>query len=105
MMRFQTVNDDELELDIDAIPEPVLQELLKFIRKVHPPVDAAVDDDYEPPMRTSAKGAASKPRKNKPMGKHEQEANIMRIQEQLRTFPGGHVQSPEPGKLHICHTA
>ncbi|KAJ9649353.1 transcription initiation at TATA-containing promoter protein [Coniosporium apollinis] len=93
---LQTVNDDELELDIDAIPEPVLHELLKFIRKIHPPMEAAaVDDDYEPPMRSS-KTATTKPRKNKPMGKHEQEANIARIQDQLKTFPGAYRQSPEP---------
>lgn len=59
-----------------------------------------MDDDYEPPMRTS-KAAPTKPRKNKPMGKHEQEANIARIQDQLKTFPDAYRQSPEPGKFQV----
>ncbi|KAK8248299.1 hypothetical protein HDK77DRAFT_224690 [Phyllosticta capitalensis] len=102
---LQGVNDDELELDIDTIPNDVLHDLLKYIKTVAPdsivvqqqPV--AQDDDYEPPSRK----APTQPRKNKPMGKHEQEAAIADIKQRLQNFNNGGSSdgaSPEPTALH-----
>ncbi|KAK7553638.1 hypothetical protein IWX50DRAFT_689111 [Phyllosticta citricarpa] len=102
---LQGVNDDELELDIDTIPNDVLHDLLKYIKTVAPdsivvnqqPV--AQDDDYEPPARK----AQAQPRKNKPMGKHEQEAAIADIKQRLQNFTNrgsSDDASPEPAALH-----
>ncbi|KAK8165485.1 hypothetical protein BKA80DRAFT_309562 [Phyllosticta citrichinensis] len=102
---LQGVNDDELELDIDTIPNDVLHDLLKYIKNVAPdsivvnqqPV--AQDDDYEPPAH---KGQAQ-PRKNKPMGKHEQEAAIADIKQRLQNFTNrgsSEDASPEPTAVH-----
>ncbi|KAF2090291.1 Bromodomain-containing protein [Saccharata proteae CBS 121410] len=95
---LQAVNDDELELDIDAIPNDVLHDLLKYIRTIAPSaMPAPQDDDYEPPSRSN-KPASSHPRKNKPMGKDEQEAAIAAVRRQLQGFTQGSSddQSPEP---------
>ena len=47
----------------------------------------------------------SRPKKNKPMGKSEQEDSLRRIQEKMQSFNGGAVsgssQSP-PGKLSVA---
>lgn len=98
---LQGVNDDELELDIDTIPNEVLHDLLKYIKTINPqtsaaPAPLAFDDDYEPPSR---KNTATQPRKNKPMGKHEQEQAIAEIKQRLQNFTNrgsSSDQSPEP---------
>ncbi|KAK0610302.1 Bromodomain-containing factor 1 [Lasiodiplodia hormozganensis] len=99
---LQGVNDDELELDIDTIPNDVLHDLLKYIKTVNPAAATATaavatyDDDYEPPSR---KNTAAQPRKNKPMGKHEQEQAIAEIKQRLQNFNNrgsSSDQSPEP---------
>ncbi|KAH7046556.1 hypothetical protein B0J12DRAFT_576377 [Macrophomina phaseolina] len=98
---LQGVNDDELELDIDTIPNEVLHDLLKYIKTINPSTTAApalpaFDDDYEPPSR---KNTATQPRKNKPMGKHEQEQAIAEIKQRLQNFNNrgsSSDQSPEP---------
>ncbi|KAF2732055.1 Bromodomain-containing protein [Polyplosphaeria fusca] len=95
--QLASVNDDEMEIDMDEIDDNTLRELFKFIKSVRGPVRGAVaDDDYDPPP--TAHRANAKPKKNKPMGKKEQEDNIKRIQEQLRNFEAsgasGSSQSP-----------
>lgn len=94
------VNDDEMELDMDEIGDETLRELFKFIKSVKGP-RGAVDDDFEPARPTHKAATASKPKKNKPMGKKEQEDSIKRIQDQLKHFndqsASGSSQSP-PGK-------
>lgn len=99
---MEGVNDDELELDIDTIPNDVLHDLLKYIKTVNPAAATATaavptyDDDYEPPSR---KNTAAQPRKNKPMGKHEQEQAIAEIKQRLQNFNNrgsSSDQSPEP---------
>lgn len=97
------MNDDELELDIDTIPNEVLHDLLKYIKTINPSTTAApalpaFDDDYEPPSR---KNTATQPRKNKPMGKHEQEQAIAEIKQRLQNFNNrgsSSDQSPEPAQ-------
>ncbi|KAF1951043.1 Bromodomain-containing protein [Byssothecium circinans] len=91
-------NDDEMELDMDEINDDTLRDLLKFIKSVRGPKAVAADDDYDPPRPSYAKpSAASKPKKNKPMGKTEQEDSLRRIQEKMQSFNGqasGSSQSP-----------
>jgi len=82
------VNDDEMEIDMDEIGDDTLRELFKFIKQVRGPKGAVDDDDFEPP-RPTHKATGSKPKKNKPMGKKEQEDSIKRIQDQLRHFESG----------------
>src|SRR5205085_11836880 len=79
----QDVNDDELELDIDQIPENVLSDLLKYIRGQRPKprrtsnAGAANhahhgglhDDEYEPGSRTKGAASTNPRKKNKPMSK------------------------------------
>lgn len=96
-----SVHDDEMELDMDEINDETLRELFKFIKSLRGPKAGHVaDDDFEPP-RQIAKQAVNRPKKNKPMGKTEQEDNMRKIQEKLHAFQGGvsgSSQSP-PGKL------
>jgi len=101
------VNDDEMEIDMDEIGDDTLRELLKFLRTVRGPKGTILDDDFEPP-RPTTKTASAKPKKNKPMGKKEQEDSIRKIQDQLRNFNSGSAsgssQSP-PGKLSAFYAS
>lgn len=97
------VHDDEMELDMDEINDDTLRELFKFIKPIRGPKGGvAADDDFEPPRQVS-KQSTSRPKKNKPMGKTEQEDNMRKIQEKLQSFQGGasgSSQSPA-GKLSV----
>ena len=89
-------NDDEMELDMDEINDDTLRELLKFIKSVRGPKAVVADDDWEAP-RPAPRQPASRPKKNKPMGKSEQEDSLRRIQEKMQSFNGalsGSSQSP-----------
>jgi bromodomain-containing factor 1 len=98
------VHDDEMELDMDEINDETLRELFKFIKSIRGPKGGAVaDDDFEPPRQITKQTTASRPKKNKPMGKTEQEDNMRKIQEKLQSFQGGasgSSQSPA-GKLSV----
>jgi bromodomain-containing factor 1 len=85
------VHDDEMELDMDEINDETLRELLKFIKSLRGPKGGAsvADDDFEPPRPVHKSTTASRPKKNKPMGKTEQEDNMRKIQEKLQSFQGG----------------
>lgn len=86
------VHDDEMELDMDEINDETLRELLKFIKSLRGPkggMSSAADDDFEPPRLVHKQSTASRPKKNKPMGKTEQEDNMRKIQEKLQSFQGG----------------
>ena len=94
-------NDDEMELDMDEINDDTLRELFKFIKQVRGPRAAVADDDFEPPRPVQRQNTTSRPKKNKPMGKSEQEDSLRRIQEKMQSFNGamsGSSQSP-PGEL------
>ncbi|KAF1836825.1 Bromodomain-containing protein [Decorospora gaudefroyi] len=95
------VNDDEMELDMDEINDDTLRELLRFIKSLRGPKGnvVAADDDFEPP-RPVAKQTASRPKKNKPMGKSEQEDNMRKIQEKLQSFQGGASGSSQSPPVH-----
>lgn len=67
--------------------------LLKFVKKNAPQV---MDDDDELAAPTSNNNAPGpKPKKNKPMSKFEQEAQINMLANNLSRFQGG-GQSPDP---------
>ncbi|KAL1605378.1 transcription initiation at TATA-containing promoter protein [Paraconiothyrium brasiliense] len=99
-------NDDEMELDMDEINDDTLRDLFSFIKKVRGPKSAATeDDDFEMPRPAApSRQNTSRPKKNKPMGKSEQEDSLRRIQEKMQSFNGavsGSSQSP-PGKLLVA---
>lgn len=86
----QGTQETEIELDIDELPNDVLLMLLKFVKKNAPQVMDDEDDMDGPSMNS----AASKPKKNKPMSKFEQEAQINMLESNLSRFQGG-ARSPD----------
>ncbi|MCJ1244031.1 hypothetical protein MMC30_001228 [Trapelia coarctata] len=97
MPNLKGVQEDEIELDIDELSNEVLYKLLNFVRKYAPlPTD--------PPPRPSANNsstAPSRPKKNKPMSKVEQEAKIQEIKGRLSGFQNNASDvSPEPYGQH-----
>ncbi|OJJ44053.1 hypothetical protein ASPZODRAFT_145179 [Penicilliopsis zonata CBS 506.65] len=83
--------ETEIELDIDELPNEVLLMLLKFVKKNAPHV--VDDEDMGAPLAS----APSKPKKNKPMSKFEQEAQINMLESNLSRFQGGGSgRSPDP---------
>ncbi|KAJ4297636.1 transcription initiation at TATA-containing promoter protein [Kalmusia sp. IMI 367209] len=97
-------NDDEMELDMDEINDDTLRELFRFIKSVRGPRGSVADDDYDPPRPAQpSRQNTGRPKKNKPMGKSEQEDSLRRIQEKMQSFNGavsGSSQSP-PGKSSV----
>ncbi|KAF2036220.1 Bromodomain-containing protein [Setomelanomma holmii] len=94
------VHDDEMELDMDEINDDTLRELFKFIKSIRGPKGGVIaDDDFEPP-RQASKQTTSRPKKNKPMGKTEQEDNMRKIQEKLQSFQGGASGSSQSPPAH-----
>ena len=97
---------DEMELEIDDLPDDVQRLLLKHVRGIFgnpnrgssiraPSPDdlaAADDDDFEPSHRSrggSGGGGDPKRKKHKPMGKKEQQDSINILRNQLAAFNGG----------------
>lgn len=81
---------DDVELEIDDLPNDVQHKLLRYVRSIFPPKAPtddgnAVDDDYEP-ERASARTTK---KKHKPMKKHEQESRIKELQEKMSQLQGG----------------
>jgi len=86
------LQETEIELDIDELPNDVLVMLLKFVKKNAPQV--IDDDDLSAPVSATVQ---AKPKKNKPMSKYEQEAQINMLEGSLSRFQGGNgTRSPEP---------
>jgi bromodomain-containing factor 1 len=92
-------DQDEMELEIDDLPNDVQAMLLTYVRGIFggparknvrapSPDDLAAvdDDDFEPGERRAGKGGKRK--KHKPMGKKEQQDAINKIQSQLAQFQG-----------------
>jgi bromodomain-containing factor 1 len=85
------LQETEIELDIDELPNDVLVMLLNFVKKNAPQV--IDDEDISAPSAT----VQAKPKKNKPMSKYEQEAQINMLEGSLSRFQGGTgTRSPEP---------
>ena len=91
----QSVQDDELELDIDELSNEVLHKLLVFVRK-HAP---RPDDSPTRRAAPAAPSAAGPRKKNKPMSKTEQEARIEQVKGNLSAFQNpGSEDAPDAGK-------
>ncbi|KAF2105523.1 hypothetical protein BDV96DRAFT_509253, partial [Lophiotrema nucula] len=93
------VNDDEMEIDMEEIPDDTLRELFKFIKQVRGAKGAPPDEEYTEASRPP-KTATQKTKKNKPMGKKEQEDSIKKIQEQLRNFENSASASSQSPPAH-----
>ncbi|RHZ50064.1 putative transcription regulator BDF1 [Aspergillus thermomutatus] len=85
--------ETEIELDIDELPNEVLLMLLKFVKKNAPHV--VEEEDITAPTAANV-AAPPKPKKNKPMSKYEQEAQINMLESNLSRFQGGGGRSPDP---------
>lgn len=92
-------DQNEIELDIEDVPNHALLRLLNFVKKYAgpPPDEPKVErtEVYSAP-------AAAKHKKSKPMSKHEQEAQIEELKGKLGAYAGGTmspnaVQSIEEG--------
>ncbi|KAI1381311.1 Bromodomain-containing protein [Hypoxylon crocopeplum] len=101
----QNENDDgEMELDIDALTMDALRKLYDLIHKSNPSIRAALEK--KPEFSNAAEAdhkskAVPKPKKNKPMNKHEQERKIEQLRElkaQLQRHGSG-SQEPQPGEV------
>jgi len=98
---LKDVNETEIELDIDELPNRVLLKLLHFVERSGggplPPVSEAV---YAAPA-----ASGGKPKKNKPMGKSEQEAHIAELRNKLSNFQeeGGAHMSPNNPVQSVEH--
>ncbi|ORY63929.1 Bromodomain-containing protein [Pseudomassariella vexata] len=107
-------DDGQLELDIELLSHDALSKLYDLIMKAYPSIYASVSQRLEynkqeepaqqskPKNGSSAAAAgstASKPKKNKPMNKHEQERNIEKLRELKAQFQrqGSGSQEPQPG--------
>ncbi|PLB38237.1 putative transcription regulator BDF1 [Aspergillus candidus] len=84
--------ETEIELDIDELPNDVLMMLLRFVKKNAPHV--MEDEEVQTPI--AQQPAPPKPKKNKPMSKYEQEAQINMLESNLSRFQGGGGRSPDP---------
>ncbi|KAJ5521841.1 hypothetical protein N7527_005956 [Penicillium freii] len=89
--QLKGTDEAEIELDIDELPNDVLLKLLNFVKKHVPNL---MDDEEEEDV-TASNVAPPKPKKNKPMSKFEQEAQINMLQNNLSRFQGG-AHSPDP---------
>lgn len=98
-------NDEgEMELDIDSLTSDALGKLYDLINKSHPHIRQAVakrpefSGQLSPDSETKAKagGLPAKPKKNKPMNKHEQERKIEQLRELKAQLQRGGSASQEP---------
>lgn len=112
---------DEMELEIDDLPDDVQRLLLKHVRSIFgnpnrgssvraaSPDDlaAADDDDFEPSHRARGGGGGdAKRKKHKPMGKQEQQESINRLRDQLANFkPGSGAQLGSESPTSAGHAA
>lgn len=86
----QGTQETEIELDIDELPNDVLLMLLKFVKKNAPRGVIDEEDTISAPAAVT-----SKPKKNKPMSKYEQEAQINMLEGSLSRFQGTSARSPD----------
>ena len=87
---------DELELDIDELSNDVLLELHKFVKK-HAPRPEDKPEKASPPAYAPVASTGSARKKNKPMGKTEQESKIKQLESTKARFtnPGSVERSIE----------
>jgi len=77
--------EDEMEFDIDAIPDDALHEMLKIIRKHLPPLSHD-EPEAAPTAAVHQQQSMRKTKKNKPMSSREQEHQISALKGQIANF-------------------
>jgi bromodomain-containing factor 1 len=82
--RLRDVHDDELELDIEEIPEDVVFTLYEFVRKIHPAENDNDDDDYMEDAPAAKPLGTARLKKSKPMSAREQESKIEQYERRLQ---------------------
>lgn len=91
-------DQNEIELDIEEVPNAALIKLLGFVKKYAGPPP---DEPKVEPTEVYNAPAAPKTKKSKPMSKHEQEAQIEELKGKLGAYAGpispNAVQSIETG--------
>jgi bromodomain-containing factor 1 len=98
---IKNVQDDELELDIDEIPDEVVYKLWEFVRTSAPKKEREPSPDYEDDDDDYQQRSATGPRrKNKPMKAQEQEERIKQLQEKLHGGANGSGSSASPVAAH-----
>lgn len=91
-----------MELDIEALSQDALVKLYDLSVKQFPNLRAEKEAELAaaappPPVQEpAAKPKTTKPKKNKPMGKAEQEARLRQLSELKAKIKGGHSNSQEP---------
>lgn len=102
---FQEDDDGQLELDIEVLSQDALWRLFELINRAYPNIYETVakrpefsNHEHHEPPRPKPAGASSKPKKNKPMNKQEQERNIEKLRELKAQFSrqGSGSQEPVP---------
>jgi bromodomain-containing factor 1 len=113
---------DEMELEIDDLPDDVQRLLLKHVRgifgnpnrgsSVRAPspddIAAADDDDFEPSHRSRGGGGGggdAKRKKHKPMNKQDQQDSINNLRNQLAAFKGGAPPAGSASPTGVSHAA
>ena len=99
-------NDDELEIDVDDIPDAVLWELHKFVKNHRKEIGMDIGDDgdyYEDELKPSPVMSAPTlhRKKSKPMSSSQQIQAIEQVKHQLAQFSEA-AGYPPPGKSPSC---
>ncbi|PSR76979.1 hypothetical protein BD289DRAFT_463729 [Coniella lustricola] len=101
---LKETEDDELELDMDQLSDDALVKLFDLVVKAFPFYKDQLKK-YDPapaPAHNSNAAKAAKPKKNKPMGKAEQERKLEQLRELKNSYkrPGSGSQEPLPSVEH-----
>ncbi|CAN8103897.1 unnamed protein product [Discula destructiva] len=92
--------DDELELDMDQLSDGALVKLLELVLSRFPEYKEQIkrQEPVAAPAHSSASKGAAKAKKNKPMGKAEQERKLEQLRELKAAYkrPGSGSQEPLP---------
>lgn len=81
-------DQNEIELDIEEVPNSALLKLLGFVKKYAGPPP---DEPKAEPAEVYNAPAVQKTKKSKPMSKHEQEAQIEELKGKLGAYAGGPI--------------
>lgn len=102
-----------MELDIESLSQEALTKLYDLIHRAHPHIRATLERKPEyssqsapPEPEPKAKiSNPSKPKKNKPMNKHEQERKIEQLRELKAQLARQGSGSQEPPPTNADHAA
>jgi len=97
-----------MELDIELVPTATLWKIYDLIKRYNPEVEEAVRQQFmqKEASPQTARQPTSKPKKNKPMNKIEQEQKIEQLKRTVQQFERHTSGSQEPmqskiTKIHI----